>query len=199
MKRLTAFTLALLLALCCCATAEVSSPFAARTANDSYSFYVVSIPGIVVNCNSYVTLRSYPSKDSRALMQVYLGEDVLVTSRRVYEDGGDYFVEVEAGGETGFILITYIDTLIPDYANRRSDTYGIGYGTVTANDPGDDLILRSGPGTQYSALGYLFGGEVLDSLGYGVADNNGRLWYCCQLDGAECWVSSKYTRLRTPN
>ena len=56
-------------------------------------------------------------------------------------------------------------------------------------------MLRTGPGTDYTALGYLFGGEVIPYLGTSQKDRSGRVWYCCMLDGTTCWISSKYTKL----
>lgn len=162
-------------------------------------FEELMMDGVIVNCNEYVTLRSRPSTKATAIERVRLGEYVTLLTRNVYEDNGDYFVLVETDREVGYVLIAYVDAILHDYDDYANDYYGIGYGTVTADDPSVDLILRDGPGTEYAALGYLFGGEVISSLGVAQADQNGRLWYCCELDSEVCWISSKYTRLRRPN
>jgi len=156
------------------------------------------LTGVIVNCKQYVTLRSRPSTRASELEKVYRGEYVTLLSRTVYRDGDNYFVLVETDRQVGYVLITYIDAIIPDLRELQRDTYGIGYGTVTATDTTVDLILRSGPGVEYTALGYLFGGEVLPSLGRAEVDEGGRLWYCCVLDDTVCWISSKYTTLRRP-
>ena len=158
-----------------------------------------AIPARVVNCKEYVSLRSQPSTGSAALQRVSLGSSVTVVSRAAYKSGDNYFVQCAVNGQTGYILIEYIDTIIEGASQARMDSYGIGYGTVTADDIGDDLILRSGPGSDYANQGYLFGGEVMDYLGEARMDSAGVCWYHAELEGEAYWVSARYTRLLTPD
>jgi len=153
---------------------------------------------IIYNCKDYVSLRSWPSTSAPVLERVYLGEEVTLLSRAMNREGNADFVLVETDRNVGYILIQYIHAIIDDYYYVQQDNYGIGYGTVTSKDPNYHTVLRTGPSTDYSALGYLFGGEVIPYLGTSQKDRSGRVWYCCSLDGTTCWISSKYTKLRRP-
>lgn len=59
---------------------------------------------------------------------------------------------------------------------------------------GDSVNVRDAAGTEGKPLGYAYNG---DKLPYGglTADINGRDWYRVEYNGADGWVSSKYSRL----
>jgi len=158
------------------------------------------IPAYIYNCKEYVTLRSWPSTKAPALERVYLGEEINLLSRHVNREGDADFVLIETQHNVGYVLLNYIELFRGNdwYLLMQEDTWGIGYGTITAKDPYYHTVLRSGPGIDYKALGYLFGGEVISYLGRSEKDSNDRVWYCCELDDTVCWVSSKYVKLRKP-
>ena len=78
-----------------------------------------------------------------------------------------------------------------DEYNQRD----IGYGYLISSE-GLHSNLRTGPGTNYPAIGYLFGGEAAPYLGRYEKDRSGRVWYCCRVDDMVCWISSKVVDLR---
>lgn len=52
---------------------------------------------------------------------------------------------------------------------------------------GDTVNIRSGPGTQYSSLGIVHGGDILEA-----AEADG--WQPVLVNGRICWISEKYVR-----
>ena len=154
------------------------------------------IPAIVVNCDSYVSLRAYPSMEADRLAKVSLGQEITVLSNAVYPYEENYFIQAAYNGMTGYILVDYIDVIV-DSGNPLLQTSvspnATGY--VCCRERGDDLIMRYGPGTEYGIVGLLFGGEVATYLGETRTAGNGREWYHCEHLGADCWISSRYSML----
>ena len=67
-------------------------------------------------------------------------------------------------------------------------------GTVTGTDT---LNVRSGPGTSYSKITTISGGDVVSILEVGY-DDSGAAWYrICTSDGTEGWVSATYITVKT--
>ena len=154
----------------------------------------------IYNCNEFVTLRSRPSTKAAELEKLYLGEEIQILSREPHPDGDWDFILVESmAGRIGYVLLNYV-MLNHDswYYSQLDDTYGIGFGTVTSKDSEYHSNLRSGPGTKYDSIGYLFGGEAVPYLGRKEKDKNGREWYCCEVDGQACWISSKVAKVLKP-
>lgn len=68
---------------------------------------------IVANCNEYISLRSYPSKDAEVIGRIHLNDTVNVIGT-VDSD----FLAVEAGGKYGYALAEYLE-LYDDYCGER--------------------------------------------------------------------------------
>lgn len=193
LRRVIALTLlTMLLVSSMCAQASSADPYYDH-------IYFCDIGAHIYNCKEYVSLRSRPSSKASVLERVWLGENVRIQSRDVHKEGNaDYaFVRTDDGND-GYILIQYLQIDDMDSAWDHRDTYGYGDGIVTATDANCHTILRTGPGTNYPTLGYLFGGEVVPYLGHSEEASDGREWYYVELEGSRCWVSSKYTTLRRP-
>ena len=60
--------------------------------------------GMVVNCNEWITLRSYPSTEAASLDRIPLGEWVWI--HRGYHNNG--FYSAEYNGQHGYVLAAYI-------------------------------------------------------------------------------------------
>ena len=147
----------------------------------------------ICNCKQYATLRSWPSPNAPAVKKLYLGEEVTILSREAYKDSDMDFVFVETQGyDVGYVWLNCIQAI----AVEGDEDYGndIGYGYLTSRD-NLHSNLRSGPGTNYPAIAYLFGGEAVPYLGRYEKDRSGRVWYCCKVDDEVCWVSSKVVDL----
>ena len=124
-----------------------------------------------------------------------LGAVVTLFSNIAYPDDGHYFVDAAYNGQRGYIRIDYLDAILPDDLAGQTDYLRGAAGTVRAANPGNELILRAGPGTAYDNLGLLFGGEVLAYRGEAVLDGSGVCWYRCSHYGEDCWISARYTLL----
>ena len=61
--------------------------------------------GVVVNCNEWITLRSYPSTEAASLDRIPLGEWVWI-NRGYYRNG---FYSAEYNGQHGYVLAHYIN------------------------------------------------------------------------------------------
>ncbi|MBR6184796.1 MAG: SH3 domain-containing protein [Clostridia bacterium] len=143
------------------------------------------IEGYIANFQT-ATMYAKPSQTSRTIAVLSKGTPILVNSNTPYSDGKEYYVDVTYNGERGYIMIICIDVVLPDsMARPRSST------TITARDPNDDLLLRSGPGQNYGVIGYLFGGEQLDY--YGDQEGN---WYRVSYYGKFCWINRAYVKIR---
>ena len=149
----------------------------------------------VVNCKQCVSLRSQPSTQGALLAEVPLGEVVQVYSNVAYSGSDRWFVDAAYNGLRGYICIEYLDILLPDAVRAQRQYLQGTAGTISAVNPGTDLLMRSGPGAGYGVTGLLFGGEVLGYLGDARQDNSGTCWYHASYYGAECWISAKYTAL----
>lgn len=155
------------------------------------------IRAIVVNCESFVSLRARPSSDSERLLKVPRGEHVEILSNEAHLSDKDYFVEARYKGQTGYIMIEYLDAFMEAGNPMLQLSASPGAkGEVYARTSTDDIVMRGGPGTSYENLGLLFGGEMADYLGDSREDKNGWEWYHCRHLGVECWISSRYTKLR---
>lgn len=132
-------------------------------------------------------LLSRPSTNAKSLTVISGNETVLVLSNTAYNESNEYYVHVRYGEYEGYLRIRVLDTLPPESVHAPRSTT-----TVQAKDETDDLLLRSGPGTGYEVIGYLFGGERLDYLG---EQKNG--WYHCSHYGDDCWISNRYVNLAT--
>ncbi len=83
-----------------------------------------------------------------------------------------------------FLLILTIFTgIIPASATTQQ-------GAVTAST----LTVRSGPGTEYSVVGYVYEGNIVDVLGSATA-TTGTVWYNISYNGVVGYASSKYITL----
>ena len=147
----------------------------------------------ICNCKQYATLRSWPSPNAPEIKKVYLGEEVTILSREAHKDSDMDFVFVETlDYEVGYIWLNCIMAI----GVEGDEDYGgdIGYGYITAKN-NLHSNLRSGPGLNYPAIAYLFGGEAIPYLGRKEKDKDGRVWYCCEVDDTVCWISSKVADL----
>lgn len=149
----------------------------------------------VVNCKTGVSLRAEPSTKATLLAQVPLGALVSVLSNAAYSGNDRWFVPAEYNGQRGYICVEYLDVLLPEELRYQREYLKGTAGVVSAVNPGTDLILRAGPGTDYECLGLLFGGEVLGYLDETRRDDSGTGWYRCTHYGEECWISAKFTAL----
>ncbi len=148
----------------------------------------------IYNVKEYATLRSRPSPKAPALRKLYLGDRVTIISREAYKADDMDFVCVETKDyEVGYVWLNCIQATGFEYDeyNQRD----IGYGYLISSE-GLHSNLRTGPGTNYPAIGYLFGGEAAPYLGRYEKDRSGRVWYCCRVDDMVCWISSKVVDLR---
>ncbi len=75
-------------------------------------------------------------------------------------------------------------SIIPSFATQQ--------GTVTAST----LTVRSGPGTEYGAVGYVYQGDVVTILGSATA-TTGKIWYNISYNGGTGYASSSYITLLT--
>ena len=155
------------------------------------------IQGVVVNCKSYATLRSEPNFDSAELDRAPLGAAVTLLSNVAYRGGNRYFVEVSYRGRYGYMCVEYLDAILPDELYGQRDYLRNCQGTVRSADAGDELLMRSGPGSGYGVTGLLWGGEVLGYQGVARLDGSGVCWYLCSHYGEDCWMAATYTVLRT--
>lgn len=149
----------------------------------------------VVNCQSFVTLRATPSTKAQALAEVPLGAVVRVQSNAAYYGNDRCFVEAEYDGKTGYVCLDYLDVILPQSLSFQTGYLHSCEGTVSAVNPGTDLLMRVGPGMDNEIFGLLFGGEVLGYLGDARKDAAGTCWYHCSYYGEACWISAKYTVL----
>lgn len=178
-KLITVLAILALLLSSLCAQADFSACF---------------IDARICNCKQYATLRSWPSPNASAIRKLYLGERVTILSRDAYKSGDMDFVCVETKDyDVGYVWLNCIQAISFDYDdeyNRRD----IGYGYLISRE-GLHSNLRTGPGTNYPAIGYLFGGEAAPYLGRYERDRSGRVWYCCIKDDMVCWISSRVVDL----
>ena len=128
----------------------------------------------VVNCSSWVSLRSEPSTISARLSEVPLGATVSNC-----DTAANGFIKCEYNGETGYILASYLDQWLepnPGYEeSARLDD-------MQVTNCNEWVSLRSGPGSSYAQLARV----PLDALvadcyevenGYILGDYNGQTGY----------------------
>lgn len=149
----------------------------------------------VVNCTTGVSLRGGPSTKAALLAEVPLGSQVTLYSNAAWLGNERWFVEASYNGQRGYICVEYLDAILPESLRYQREYLKGLEGTVSAVNPGSDLILRDGPGSDHESLGLLFGGEVLGYLGEAKKDASGTCWYHCSHYGEPCWISAKFTAL----
>ena len=181
------------------APAETTAPvltFPAAPVKEGIAF---PIPGVVVNCNEWVSLRARPDGDSERLAKVPKGATVMLQSNVPYRGGDHYYVDAVYDGRRGYICVEYLDAILPE-ALRSQTNYLQGMaGTVRAVNPGNELVMRTGPGTCYPVFALLWGGEVLGYKNEARQTSGGTCWYRCSYYGEDCWISATYTVLTLNN
>ena len=169
--------------------------FDAPAATEAPARLTFPVDAEVVNCKQCVSLRAQPSTKAALLAEVPLGEVVQVFSNTGYLGNDRWFVDAAYNGLRGYICIEYLDVILPESVRYNRDYLWGTEGSISAVNPGTDLIMRAGPGSDYEAVGLLFGGEVLGYLGDARKDGAGTCWYHASYYGDECWISAKYTAL----
>ena len=119
-----------------------------------------------------IKVYSSPSVDGRVLCELALSEDYTVLERTTVGNQVWAYVECKEGTTRGWIFLMI---------GSESDTFLSG--TVTA----DRVNVRSGPGTTYSAVGYLEAGTKVTILD--IVSEGSRQWGCI---GPDTWVSMNY-------
>ena len=129
-----------------------------------------------------VRVRSGPGTDHDILGNVSTG-----TSLPVIGVSGQW-VKVSYNGSTGYVSSAYVSLgggSSSSSGSSTSSSSSSGTGTVR----GTDVRVRSGPGTDYSILGYESSGKTLSVTG----ESNG--WYQVSYNGSTGYVSASYLTL----
>ena len=149
---------------------------------NSYSSYSYSTPSYsygsylglaqVVNCNSWVSLRSYPSTSASRVTTVPLGAWV-----EAYYYNSEY-TECYYNGMHGYILSTYLSTAASQGSNYLGKKR-----VVNCNE---FVTLRSYPSTSASAVTRVAKGQTVDAYYY-----DGTFTYC-YYNGLSGYILSRY-------
>ena len=136
----------------------------------------------VVNCSSWVSLRSEPSTSSARLCEVPLGATVSDC-----DTAANGFIKCTYNGETGYIMASYLDQWLepnPGYEedNRLDD--------MQVTNCKEWVSLRSGPSSHNQQIAKVPLGTVLTDC-YEAED--GYVW--CNYNGQGGYISSRYLKV----
>ncbi len=130
--------------------------------------------GTIINCRSYVNVRSGPGTN-----YPILGFAPRSAAYTVMEKAGAWY-KVEFGGQVGYISSRYLAVPAP----------GAGQGMVV--NCNHSVNVRSGPGTNYPILGF-----APRSASYTVMEKAGA-WYKVEFGGQVGYISSRYLAVPAP-
>ena len=135
----------------------------------------------VVNCSSWVSLRSEPSTSSARLSEVPLGATVSNC-----DTAANGFIKCEYNGETGYILASYLDQWLepnPGYEEsaRLED--------MQVTNCNEWVSLRSGPGSSTQQIAKVPLGTVLTDC---YEAENGYIWV--NYNGQGGYISAQYLK-----
>ena len=151
--------------------------------NTTYSNNILNVT--VTSSDGYCNLRSGPGISYGVITPIYNGTTLKITS--VYRNSADALVWglTTYNGYSGWISV--MTTVV-----NSADTASKAVYDVTVTNP-QNIVLRAGPGTEYTALYKPAAGQVLTISETLVNSFDGRPWGKTTINGMTGWVSLNWT------
>lgn len=159
---------------------------------------VSNLKGTVNTKSDPLIVRSGPGKSYSKVGSLAKGKTFTITGK-TKDSAGTVWYRFTFNGKTAYISSTYVKTTSTASSSSSSSSSSI---TAVTNTTGtvatkaDPLIIRSGPGTNYSKLGTLAKGKTFTVKGQ-AKDSSGLVWYQLTFNGKTGYASSKYVTVKT--
>ncbi len=166
-----------------------STSSSTSSSSDSVNETAVTLVGTVNTSTDPLTVRSGPGSGYSSIGKLKKGTTFDITAK-VKDSSGNYWYKLAYGGETGYVLSTYVKTS----SVSDSDAVTFKIGTTTAQS---GVNVRSGAGTGYSVLTVLPEGSLITVTGSAKA-TNGKLWYKYEYSSSKTgYICSDYVEIKT--
>lgn len=151
---------------------------------------VSNTKGTVSAGGSTLFVRSGPGTSYSKLGYLASGKTFTIKGK-AQDISGVWWYTLDYNGKTGYVSSQYVKT-----TTTSSGVTTVSNTTGTVSTGSDILYVRSGPGTNYSKLGYLNSGKTFNVKGK-AQDSSGVWWYTFDYNGKTGYVSSKYVKTTT--
>ena len=111
-----------------------------------------------------------------------------------YDDRGIAWYDVRYSGGYGWISSLHGNLVDTTTGETHHDT-DVPRGNGTSIRANNNVNVRTGPDTNYQAIGTLYRGSTADYTGTSKRDGSERLWYQINYYNQLGWVSSRYTHI----
>ena len=146
-----------------------------------------ALAGGYVQATASVNVRKGPGLYYSDVGTLTKGQQLSYLGETSTDSRGVVWYKVNYKGSTAWVSSVYSKIV------SGGSSSGSGYVEAT----GGQSNLRSGPGLAYSDVGTLHKGETVSYLGEQSTDDRGVVWYKVSYKGKTCWVSSRFTTLRS--
>lgn len=151
---------------------------------------VSNLKGTVNTAKDPLIVRSGPGKSYSKLGSMAKGKTFDINGKTT-DSSGTVWYRFTFSGKTAYVSSAYVKT-----TSTASAVTTVSNTTGTVATKSDPLIIRSGPGTNYSRLGTLAKGKTFNVTGQ-TKDSSGLVWYQLSFNGKTGYASSKYVTVKT--
>lgn len=149
---------------------------------------VSNTKGTVNTKKDPLTVRSGPGSSYSKIGSMSKGKTFDITGKST-DSSGVVWYRLTYSGKTGYVSSVYVKT-----STTSSSVTAVVNTKATVNTKKDPLIVRSGPGKNYSKIGSLAKGKTVSVSGK-VLDSSGTTWYTFSYNGKTGYISGDYLKI----